>query len=100
MVETKWEPPDPKSCDVIATAADFRKDAIEDVFAALEAGEPQKLRLPKRGRVVLLRHPGHFADDLLELYRELWELEKSETEQNKQVSPVDRKHEHTIAFAD
>ena len=85
----------------IATAEDFRRAAIHDLFAAIEAGSVQKVRLPKWGLVVILRHPGPLAvENLFAEYRGLMDAMQQERAANEARPAAERQYAASIAFAD
>ncbi len=85
----------------ISTAEDFRRVAMQQVFDAIAAGTAQKLRLPKCGLVVLLRHPGPLAvENLFAEYRDLLDAMRAEEAANKDRPAAERQYGASIAFAD
>ena len=85
----------------IATAEDFRRQVIQQVFDAITAGSVQKVRLPKCGLVVMLRHPGPLAvENLFAEYRDMLEAMQQERAANEARPAAERQYAASIAFAD
>jgi hypothetical protein len=74
---------------------------MREVFDAIAAAEVQKVRLPKCGLTVLLRHPGPVAvENLFGEYRDLLEGMREEQKANAARPAAERQYAASIAFAD
>ena len=85
----------------IATAADFEREAIKALFEVIVAAEIQKVRLPKYGLKVLLRHPGPLAvENMFGEYRDLLAAMRAEADANEARPVPERQYAKSIVFAD